>query len=67
MYQFIAIDKINLINKSQLAREVGCTIGYINRILNGKIPCSKRLALCITKTLNGNAKLTDYFEPLVMS
>lgn len=62
MYIFTGQDKIKIINQSKLALEIGVTIGYLNRILNGKIPCSKVLAYCITKALNSDAEITDYFK-----
>ena len=41
MYLFKAHDKIKFINQSKLALDIGVTIGYLNRILNSKIKCSK--------------------------
>ena len=61
MYFFTATDKIKYINKSQLANEIGCSASYLNQVLNQRITCSKLLAYCITKKLNPNAEVNDYF------
>lgn len=62
MYLFKAHDKIKFINQSKLALDIGVTIGYLNRILNSKIKCSKILAYCITKRINENAEIDDFFS-----
>lgn len=61
MYIFNSPDKIKYINQSKLALDIGVTIGYLNRVLNSKITCSKLLAYCITKRINENAEIDDYF------
>lgn len=61
MYYFNARDKIKFINKSQFAKELGVSASYINQVLNQRIHCSKLLAYCITKKLDENAEISDYF------
>lgn len=61
MYIFNAHDEIKYINQSKLALDIGVTIGYLNRVLNSKITCSKLLAYCITKRINKDAEIDDYF------
>lgn len=55
-------DIVDVFNQSAIAREIGVSIETINRIFNRKQKCSKKLALCISKTINNNAKIEDYFE-----
>lgn len=50
------------INASQIAREVGITDTYISLIKNRKIHCSKPVAYAITKALNSEAEVEDYFD-----
>ena len=61
MYYFNALDKIKFINKSQLANDIGCSASYLNQVLNQRITCSKLLAYCITKKLDKDAEVADYF------
>lgn len=62
MYIFTAHDKIKLINKSKLAEEIGVSNTYLNRVLNQRTTCSKILAYCITKSLDKDAEILDYFK-----
>lgn len=61
MYKFTAYDKIKLINKTKLAHQIGVSASYLNRVLNGKIKCSKIVAYCVTKTLDDNCEISDFF------
>lgn len=44
-----------------LANEIGITKVYLTNILNGKRECSKVVAYSITKVLNNEKELKDYF------
>ena len=47
--------------KNELAREVGIARETSNRILNGKQACSKAMAYCITKYLDNNKEINNFF------
>lgn len=61
MYEFRE-DIINVFNQSAIARQVGLAVETVNRIFNRKQKCSKMTAYCITKTINENAEIEDYFK-----
>ena len=48
-------------NKTKLAEVIGLAPDTLRRVINGKQDCSKLVAYCITKTLDQNAKIEDYF------
>ena len=48
-------------NKTKLAEVIGLAPDTLRRVINGKQDCSKLVAYCITKTLNQDAKIEDYF------
>ena len=48
-------------NKTKLAEMIGLAPDTVRRIFNGKQDCSKLVAYCITKTLNQDAEIEDYF------
>ena len=48
-------------NKTQMAKVVGLNADTLRRIINGKQECSKLVAYCITKFLNSEAEIEDYF------
>ena len=62
MYQLRDINKVSIINQSELARKVGINQATLNRIFNQKQSCSKVLAYAIVKTINENNEILDYFE-----
>ena len=62
MYQLKDINKISIINQSELARKVGINQATLNRIFNQKQNCSKVLAYAIVKAINENNEISDYFE-----
>ena len=62
MYQLRDIDKVSIINQSELARKVGVNQATLNRIFNQKQSCSKVLAYAIVKAINENNEILDYFE-----
>lgn len=49
------------INKSLAGRIIGLSQPSISKILNGKVACRKVVAYCITKYLDKNAEIEDYF------
>ena len=48
-------------NKTQMAKIVGLNSDKLRRVINGKQECSKLVAYCITKFLNSEAEIEDYF------
>ena len=61
MYRFkVGIDyKINQTIASEI---IGLTQPCLSNILNGKVLCRKVVAFSITKYLDKNAEIEDYFE-----
>lgn len=51
--------KYKLLN---IANEVGITNGYLSLIFNKKRSCPKKTAYCITKAIDENAEILDFFE-----
>lgn len=62
MYLIKQQEKLNIINQSELARIVGINISTMSRIFNKKQNCSKVIAYAITKAINQNAEIEDFFE-----
>ena len=58
MYKF---NKEVKINKTIACEVIGISRVYLTNILNGKQLCSKIVAYCITKYLDENAEIEDYF------
>ena len=48
-------------NKEQIAKVIGLNPDTLRRVINGKQECSKLVAYCITKFLNYEAEIEDYF------
>ena len=48
-------------NKEQMAKVIGLNPDTLRRVINGKQECSKLVAYCITKFLDDEAKIEDYF------
>ena len=48
-------------NVGKAAKVIGVDISTLSRILHGKQKCSKIMAYCITKYLDQNAEINDYF------
>ena len=48
-------------NKEQMAKVIGLNPDTLRRVINGKQECSKLVAYCITKFLNYEAEIEDYF------
>ena len=55
------INKEVKINKTIACEVIGISRVYLTNILNGKQLCSKIVAYCITKYLDENAEIEDYF------
>ena len=49
-------------NKEQMANVIGLSPDTVRRVINGKQKCSKLVAYCITKFLNSEAEIEEYFE-----
>ena len=50
------------INQRIAGEKIGLTQPSISNIMNSKIPCRKITAYCITKYLDENAEIEDYFD-----
>lgn len=50
------------INQTIASEVIGLTQPCLSNILNGKVACRKVVAFCITKYLDDNAEIEDYFE-----
>lgn len=61
MYEFKNKEIAKMYNKVQMAKVIGLNPDTLRRVINGKQECSKLVAYCITKFLNSEAKIEDYF------
>lgn len=50
------------INQTIASKVIGITQPTLSNILSGKVACRKVVAFCITKYLDENAEIEDYFE-----
>ena len=48
-------------NKEQMANVIGLSPDTVRRVINGKQDCSKLVAYCITKFLNSESEIEEYF------
>lgn len=48
-------------NKEQMAKVIGLNPDTLRRVINGKQECSKLVAYCVTKFLNYESEIEDYF------
>ena len=63
MYRFKKELFINIkINQKNLAYEIGLSRQYINGVINNKYNCRKLVAYAMTKSINSDAEINDYFE-----
>lgn len=62
MYMFRDKSVAITYNKVQMAKVVGLNPDTLRRVINGKQTCSKLVAYCITKFLNSEAEIIDYFD-----
>lgn len=63
MYKFKkeSLGKLKL-DKTDLARAIGMSRQGISNITTNRANCRKTTAYCITKYINENAEISDYFE-----
>ena len=61
MYRIREIGLLEDYNKVQVANKIGLHPDTLRKVLNGKQECSKLVAYCITKFINSNAEVEDYF------
>lgn len=61
MYSFKDKEVFRKYNKTQSARIIGIDPATLNRIVSGKQQCSKLVAYAITKFLNTDAEIEEYF------
>lgn len=67
MYKFKIEKKKELTSKyklSDMADMIGLNLSTISRIINGKQACKKVVALCITKLLDQNKEINEYFKQI---
>lgn len=61
MYMFKLKSLDFKINKTEASEVIGISRQYLTNIVNGKIACTKVVAFCITKYLNKDAEINEYF------
>jgi hypothetical protein len=61
MYLFKDKELAKKFNKNEMAKEVGLHSDTIRKTLNQGKPCSKVIAYCITKFIDKDAEILDYF------
>lgn len=61
MYTFKDKNVAKMFNKTQMAKVIGLNPDTLRRVINGKQECSKLVAYCITKFLDDEAEIEDYF------
>ena len=52
------------INQTIAGEVIGLTQPTLSNILNRKVACRKVVAFCITKYIDENAEIEDYFEKI---
>ena len=63
MYRFKKESLGNLkIDKTNLSESIGISRQSASNIINNRTNCRKNTAYCITKYINKNAEINDYFE-----
>ena len=58
---YILKNEMKIGNETKASKIIGIDISTLSRILHKKQKCSKILAYCITKYIDQNAEITDYF------
>lgn len=58
---YLLTEDIKIKNVGEASKEIGINISTLSRILHKKQTCSKIMAYCITKYLDQNAEISDYF------
>jgi len=61
MYIFKANNDVK-INQTIASEVIGLTQPTLSNILNRKVACRKVVAFCITKYIDENAEIEDYFD-----
>lgn len=61
MYIFKDKNVAKMFNKTQMAKVIGLNPDTLRRVINGKQECSKLVAYCVTKFLNYESEIEDYF------
>ena len=61
MYTFKDKNVVKMFNKTQMAKVIGLNPDTLRRVINGKQECSKLVAYCVTKFLNYESEIEDYF------
>lgn len=62
MYRVKELGLLSGTNKVLVAEKIGLHPDTLRKVLNGKIVCSKLVAYCITKFINSDGEIDDYFE-----
>lgn len=62
MWKFKNPELFKIYNKNEVAKYLGISNVTLRGTVAGKINCSKKIAFMITKFLNSNAEIEDYFE-----
>lgn len=62
MWKFKDKEVAKMYNKVQMANVIGLNPDTLRRVINGKQECSKLVAYCITKFLNSEMPIENYFE-----
>lgn len=58
---YILKNEMKIGNETKASKIIGIDIATLSRILHKKQKCSKILAYCISKYIDQNAEITDYF------
>ena len=60
---YILKEGLNIkINQTKAGEVIGLTQPTLSNIMNRKVACRKVVAYCITKYIDENAKIEDYFD-----
>ena len=62
MYTFKDKNVAKMFNKTQMAKVIGLNLDTLRRVIKRKQECSKNDDYCVTKFLNYEAEIEDYFE-----
>jgi len=62
MWKFKDKEVAKLYNKEKMARVIGITADTLRKVINGKQICSKLVAYSITKFLDYDAEIEEYFD-----
>ena len=58
---YLLTENIKIKNVGKASNEIGINISTLSRILHKKQNCSKIMAYCITKYIDPEAEISDYF------